>query len=86
MSWFERKLITILSVILGLLCVAILLVLSMHYRKAQNADKEYSVAVEMADAAKSAYTSISYRHDKILLSFALNESGKWYWVSDPDFP
>lgn len=87
MSWFERKLITVLSMILGLLCVALLLVLSVRYRAAQSeANQEYIVEVEKAETAQSAFTSISYRCDKIQKSFSLDETGKWYWISDPAFP
>lgn len=87
MSWFEQKLITVLSIILGLLCVALLLVLSVRYRAARSeANREYTAEVEKAETAQSAYTSITYRCDKIQKSFALDEAGKWYWVSDSAFP
>ena len=87
MSWFERKLIRALSIILGLLCVALLLVLSMRYRVSRSEEPDpYTAEAEKAETAQSAYTSISYRCDKVLLSFALDEDGKWYWVSDPEFP
>ena len=35
MSWKEKRLITILSIILAVLCAAVLVVLSIRYRAAQ---------------------------------------------------
>lgn len=88
MSWFEQKLNTVLSIILGLLCVALLLVLSIRYRAAQAVpeDNEYIANAEIAETAQSAYTALRLRRDKMELEFALDANGKWYWVSDPAFP
>ena len=88
MSWKEKRLITLLSVILAVLCAAVLLVLSMRYRAAQTAKAENAGASpeEIAQTAQSDYVALSYNNGTTSLSFALNEEGAWYWESEPDFP
>ena len=75
MSWKEKRLITILSIILAVLCAAVLLVLSVRYRTAQAAKAENSQtsASDIAQAAQSDYiTPVSYTH---LASAALGCAG-----------
>ena len=88
MSWKEKRLITILSIILAVLCAAVLLVLSVRYRAAQAAKAEdnQTSASDIAQAAQSDYIALSYNNGPTSLSFALNEEGAWYWESEPDFP
>ena len=88
MSWKEKRLITILSIILAVLCAAVLLVLSVRYRAAQAAKAEdnQTSAADIAQAAQSDYIALSYNNGTTSLSFALNEEGAWYWESEPDFP
>ena len=88
MSWKEKRLITILSIILAVLCAAVLLVLSVRYRAAQAAKAEdnQTSASDIAQAAQSDYIALSYNNGTTSLSFALNEEGAWYWESEPDFP
>ena len=88
MSWKEKRLITILSIILAVLCAAVLLVLSVRYRAAQAAKAEggQASASDIAQTAQSDYVSLSYNNGTTSLSFALDEAGTWYWESEPDFP
>ena len=88
MSWKEKRLITILSIFLAVLCAAVLLVLSVRYRAAQAAKAEdnQTSASDIAQAAQSDYIALSYNNGTTSLSFALNEEGAWYWESEPDFP
>ena len=44
MSWKEKRLITILSIILAVLCAAVLVVLSIRYRAAQAAKDQNTVS------------------------------------------
>ena len=54
MSWKEKRLITILSIILAVLCAAVLVVLSIRYRAAQAAKDQNTVSPsDIAEAAKS---------------------------------
>ena len=78
MSWKEKRLITILSIILAVLCAAVLLVLSVRYRTAQAAKAENSQtsASDIAQAAQSDYITLSYQNGTTQLSFALNEDGE----------
>ena len=61
MSWKEKRLITILSIILSVLCAAVLLVLSVRYRAAQaaKAEGDQTSASDIAQAAQSDYIARS---------------------------
>ena len=65
MSWKEKRLITILSIILAVLCAAVLVVLSIRYRAAQAAKDQNTVSPsDIAEAARAAVLvvlSIRYR-------------------------
>ena len=87
MSWKEKRLITILSIILAVLCAAVLVVLSIRYRAAQAAKDQNTVSPsDIAEAAQSEYVALSYSNGSTTLSFSLNENGVWTWDSEPDFP
>lgn len=87
MSWREKRLITLLSVILAVLCAAVLIVLSMRYREARAAREDETVAAaELAQSAQSDYVALSYHNGSAYLAFALNEDGAWYWENEPSFP
>ena len=61
MSWKEKRLITILSIILAVLCAAVLVVLSIRYRAAQAAKDQNTVSPsDIAEAAQSEYVALSY--------------------------
>lgn len=88
MSWKEKRLITLLSIILAVLCAAVLVVLSVRYRAARaraDADAAVSAAVEDV-AADTGYTRLSYHNGAATLAFARDDSGRWFWESEPDFP
>lgn len=88
MSWKEKRLITVLSVILAVLFAAVLIVLSVRYRAARAADgnTDQTDPQTTAQTAQSVYTALSYNNGSATLSFALDENGVWYWESEPDFP
>lgn len=53
MSWKEKRLITILSIILAVLCAAVLVVLSIRYRAAQAAKDQNTVSPsDIAETAR----------------------------------
>ena len=82
MSWKEKRLITILSIILAVLCAAVLVVLSIRYRAAQAAKDQNTVSPsDIAEAARSEYVALSYSNGSTTLSFSLNEDGVWTWDS-----
>lgn len=86
MSWKEKQLITILSIILAVLCAAVLLVLSIRYRASQAEASPQEQAAELAEAAQSEYIKLSYSNGSAYLAFALDQEGAWYWENEPDFP
>lgn len=87
MSWKERRLITILSMILLILVIALVLVLGARYRenlKEQEAVPEETPSAPTAD--QTAYNALTYDNGETTLSFERNEAGFWYWTADPDLP
>ncbi|MBR3641205.1 MAG: DUF4340 domain-containing protein [Oscillibacter sp.] len=87
MSWQEKRVNAVLGVILGLLCLAVLIVLSGRYRAARNA--EQSEGGETAQTAETAqadpYVSLACWNGKTELHFSFG-GDKWRWDADPDFP
>lgn len=91
MSWRERQLITVLSIILALLSAAVLVVLGIRYREAR-ARQEAAAndpVVQVAEAAKesgSKYVALEYCNGSTTLAFDFTEEGKWVWRYDHNFP
>lgn len=88
MSWSEKRIVTILSGILAVLCAALLIVLGIRYRE-NRAEPEAEIPVvsgENGQQQEAAFTALSYTNGSVTLSFSLNESGTWFWSDDPDFP
>lgn len=86
MSWKEKRLITVLSIILAVLCAAVLVVLSIRYRAALAERAAVQAAEAVPQETQSGYTALEYDNGSATLSFACDENGGWYWVSEPDFP
>lgn len=87
MTWKERRLITVLSVILAILSAALLIVLGIRYRQSRDAVQDPAAqAVQAAQAAGSAYASLSVYSGSATLSFSIQEDGTWVWDDDTEFP
>ena len=87
MTWKERRLITVLSVILAILSAALLIVLGIHYRQSRDAVQDPAAqAVQAAQAAGSTYASLSVYSGSATLSFSIQEDGTWVWDDDTEFP
>lgn len=86
MSWKEKRLITVLSIILAVLFAAVLVVLSMRYRAALAERAAVETVAEVPEETTGGYTALEYDNGSATLSFACGEDGGWYWVSEPDFP
>lgn len=71
MSWKEKRLITILSIILAVLCAAVLVVLSIRYRRPRLAKDQNTVSPsDIAEASKSEYVALilqQWLHNAVLL-------------------
>mgnify|MGYP000779973428 CR=1 FL=1 len=52
MSWKEKRLITILSIILAVLCAAVLVVLSIRYRAAQAAKDQNLSLIHISEPTR----------------------------------
>ena len=81
MTWKERRLITVLSVILAILSAALLIVLGIRYRQSRDAVQDPA-----AQAAGSTYASLSVYSGSATLSFSIQEDGTWVWDDDTEFP
>ena len=87
MTWKERRLITVLSVILAILSAALLIVLGIRYRQPRDAVQDPGAqAVQAAQAAGSTYASLSVYSGSATLSFSIQEDGTWVWDDDTEFP
>ena len=87
MTWKERRLITVLSVILAILSAALLIVLGIRYRQSRDAVQDPAAqAAQAAQAAGSAYASLSVYSGSATLSFSIQEDGTWVWDDDTEFP
>ncbi|MCI8573124.1 MAG: DUF4340 domain-containing protein [Oscillibacter sp.] len=89
MTWKERRTITLLLSILGILFAVLLVVLGIRYREnrpAPNAGTDEPDEAVSAYVDPEAYSTLCYYNGKTTLSFALNEEGAWIWTDIPDFP
>ena len=91
MTWSERRLITILSIILAVLSAAVLVVLGIRYRENRPvaAAAAADPAVQITAAAKEAgspYVAVEYFNGAATVAFDITEEGKWVWRYDHDFP
>lgn len=88
MSWREKRLITVLSIILAVLFAAVLIVLSVRYRASQaaKAAETQTTAEENTQSGLNEYVSLRYNNGSATLSFTQDENGGWYWESEPEFP
>ena len=84
MTWKERRTVTILSIILAVLAAALLVVLGIRYREHRAAGDAVQQTGAIAPAA--AYTAVTCSNSTATLSFSLDETGRWIWSDDPDFP
>ena len=84
MTWKERRTVTILSIIVAVLAAALLVVLGIRYREHRAAGEESQQTGAIAPAA--AYTAVTCSNSTATLSFSLDETGRWIWSDDPEFP
>lgn len=84
----QKKTVSLLLGIIAVLVAALLIVLGVKAQKAKEAEE--AAAQRQATGGviteRHAYTALSYHNGSATLSFAVDESGKWTWADDPDFP
>ena len=86
MTWQERRIVTFLSAVLAVLCAVVLVLLGMRYKENRAAKETFDPAGAVTVTDPTAYTALSYENSEFSLSFALDETGKWFWTADPTFP
>ena len=86
MTWQERRIVTFLSAVLAVLCAVVLVLLGMRYKENRAAKETFDPAGAVTVTDPTAYTALSYENSEFSLSFALDETGKWFWTADPMFP
>lgn len=87
MSWKERRLITILSMILLVLTIALVIVLAMRYRDKMDTNEpmeEEQTAGLVSD--QESFNALTYDNGETTLSFVRDEMGIWRWTADEDLP
>jgi len=85
MTWSERRTVTFLSAVLGVLCIALLIVLGMKYRENRDAE-EPAVSTAVIAQDESTCTALSYYNGTATLDFRRNDKNEWIWAADDDFP
>ena len=85
MTWRERRIVTFLSGVLGILLIALLLVLGMKYRENRD-EEEAAVSAAAVLEEESACTALSYYNGTAMLDFTRNQKNQWIWAADDDFP
>ena len=86
MTWQERRIVTFLSAVLAVLCAVVLVLLGVRYKENRAAKETFDPAGAVTVTDPTAYTALSYENSEFSLSFALDETGKWFWTADPTFP
>lgn len=90
MTWKERRTITLLLSILGVLFAVLLVVLGIRYRENRpdpaSGSSGDTDAVGAAMVDPEAYSALQYYNGTATLSFALDENGSWIWTDSPAFP
>lgn len=92
MTWNERRIITVLCVVLALLSAALLIVLGLRYRENRDEPQpETPVIVEKQDEEEepqivNPFIALSYYNGETTLSFHKGEDGTWIWNNDANFP
>ena len=86
MTWQERRIVTFLSAVLAVLCAVVLVLLGVRYKENRAAKETFDPAGAVTVTDPTAYTALSYENSEFSLSFALDETGKWFWTAAPMFP
>ena len=87
MTWTERKVVSILCVILAVLFAALLIVLGIRYRENRDVEEPVATAPVVSEEIEEtgiAYLMLSYYNGSTTLNFARDENGAWIWCVQPD--
>lgn len=88
MDWRQRRLIAFLSMVLGILVVAVLLAAGFRYHQYRQTLASAAESGQNAiTATQHPYTALAYSNGDTTLSFTVDpETDRWTWADDPDFP
>ena len=81
----HRKLL-LLAAVLAVAVIAVLAVRSAGKTEGGPEEDAASAGETGAAAPAEAYSALTYSNGSATLSFLLDESGKWVWADDPEFP
>lgn len=87
MSWKERRLIAVLSMILLVLTIALVIVLAVRYR--DKMDPEQTPPEDLTAGLVSDqddFHTLTYFNGETTLSFERDENGIWHWTADRALP
>ena len=86
MTYRERRLVKLLTGVLGVLVIALLIVLGIRYRASRPSGESASSSAVTVSTDEAVYTDLTYYTDTATLAFHLDETGHWVWSHDEDFP
>ena len=93
MTWLEKRVISVLGILMTLLAVVLLVVLGLRYQaaRARQEEEEVQAAIAETEAEEtvlntSPFSALTYTNDTATLSFSINAEGAWVWSDDVDFP
>lgn len=93
MTWLEKRVISVLGILMALLAVVLLVVLGLRYQAARTRQEEEEVMAAIAEAEAeetvlntSPFSALTYTNDTATLSFSFTKEGEWVWSDDTKFP
>lgn len=82
----RKRLTTLLGIVLCAVLVAALLKWSGNYRAKLEAETAVPGEETAGVIPAASYNALTYYNGSTTLDFILDETGKWVWTADPDFP
>ena len=87
MSWHEKRIVTILGLILAILAAALLIVLSLRYRATRQVVEEGGMITTEGEVVdKHRFKAMHFITGEASLGFSLGADGHWIWADEPSFP
>ena len=88
MNRSQKKTLFLLVGIIVVLAVILAVVTAVRRSNEERAAEEEAAqdAASVITETEASYSALSYDNGTATLSFQLDESGKWVWADDPEFP
>lgn len=93
MTWLEKRVISVLGIVMALLAVVLLVVLGLRYQAARTRQEKEETLAAIAEAEAeetvlntSPFSALTYTNNTATLSFSVDKNGQWVWSDDTSFP